>query len=71
MTKDFSRQRPSAYDYIRAKNFTNMVRKSTALTPEQKRTLHSRAVHGDVEGALEEYERMLTDHERGMMGARA
>lgn len=71
MTKDFSRQRPSAYDYIRAKHFTDMVKKSSMLTPEQKRVLHHKAVHGDVEGALEDYEKMMTDNERGMMGARA
>ncbi len=55
--------RPSREDYTRAVRFTSLIRKSEFLTPDEKHRLYLQAVHGDLKGAWDEYDRLATGNQ--------
>lgn len=57
--KPVDMNRPSSEDFLRAKQFTDMVKRSKYLSPQQKQKLWWRAVHGDIGGAAQEYEDIM------------
>ena len=58
--------KPPAENYVRAKHFSDIVRKSS-LTPQQKSTLIGQAVHGDMAGAQKGYDRLMRGEDNDMM----
>lgn len=56
-------ERVSRYGYLRAQNFLRMIGKSKSLTPQQKATLRGQALHGDLDGAMRGYEKIVTVRE--------
>jgi hypothetical protein len=63
MQKYNSAERPGPEDYTRAVRFTSLVRKSEFLTPDEKHRLYLQAVHGDLKGAWDEYDRLATGNQ--------
>ena len=51
--------RVSREAYARAQSFLNMIRTSKTLTNQQKATLRGQAIHGDLEGAMKGYQRLV------------
>lgn len=45
--------------YVAIRAFTAMVKKTSVLTWQQKQTLCGQAMHGDLAGARQGYERMM------------
>lgn len=55
--------RPNREDYTRAVRFTSLIRKSEFLTTDEKHRLYLQAVHGDLKGAWDEYDRLATGNQ--------
>ena len=53
-------ERPSADDYLRVHNFCRNVKKSTALTWQQKKTICGQATHGDLAAAEKGYKKLTS-----------
>ena len=52
--------RVGRYGYLRSKLFLDNVKRSRTLTPQQKQELWERAIHGDLEGAMREFEELVS-----------
>jgi hypothetical protein len=53
------KQRSNA-DYLRIKNFRDILRTSKILTFHQKSTLYGQAASGDLDGAYKGYEKLIS-----------
>lgn len=49
--------------YLRINNFLNMLKHSKILNYQQKRTLWGQATHGDLDGAMRSYRKMVSTWE--------
>ena len=54
-----SEDRVGRYGYLRAQNFLGLIKRSKVLTYQQKQDIWKQAVHGDLEGAMRTYEKIM------------
>lgn len=53
------RELASREAYVDCQSFINEIKKSKALTFQQKRALYGQAIHGDLEGAWKGYRKLV------------